>query len=232
MGAMKPSISNIFGLDQSHLTQVPGCGNATRYLGYPVIDDFTLLRETLAEHGVQLAIASSYRSFQQQQLIWNEKFNGNRAVFDADGLPLDMSSLDDFEKVFAILRWSALPGASRHHWGSDLDIYDLAALPQGYQLKLIPAEYQSNGPFSLLGDLLDQHFAVGDFCGFYRPYMGKLSAVANEPWHISHRASAQQSMSILTKSALQQLVENSDIAGKSTVLMHFDEIWQRFVAID
>jgi len=32
------------------------------------------------------------------------------------------------EKIASILRWSALPGTSRHHWGTDLDIIDAKAL--------------------------------------------------------------------------------------------------------
>ncbi|MCZ8486094.1 D-alanyl-D-alanine carboxypeptidase family protein [Vibrio lentus] len=27
------------------------------------------------------------------------------------------------QKLSAILRWSALPGASRHHWGCDFDVF-------------------------------------------------------------------------------------------------------------
>ena len=33
----------------------------------------------------------------------------------------------------AILLWSALPGASRHHWGTDFDVFDRAAVPPDYR---------------------------------------------------------------------------------------------------
>ena len=34
-------------------------------------------------------------------------------------------------RIDAILCWSALPGGSRHHWGTDCDVIDAAALPAG-----------------------------------------------------------------------------------------------------
>ena len=40
--------------------------------------------------------------------------------------------------MVGILEWSALPGASRHHWGSEFDVFDLAALPEGYRVQLLP----------------------------------------------------------------------------------------------
>ena len=44
-----------------------------------------------------------------------------------------------------ILRWSALPGGSRHHWGTEIDIFDPDLLPQGQSLQLEPWEYESGG---------------------------------------------------------------------------------------
>jgi len=47
--------------------------------------------------------------------------------------------------VRAILHWSALPGASRHHWGTEIDVIDRAALADGRKAQLIPAEYGADG---------------------------------------------------------------------------------------
>ncbi len=41
----------------------------------------------------------------------------------------------------AILRWSALPGASRHHWGTDIDVYDRGCSSgAAYALQLTEAD--------------------------------------------------------------------------------------------
>ena len=76
--------------------------------------------------------ASSFRDFERQQLIWNCKFNGERKVHDDEGNLLDLALLDDWQKAQAILRWSALPGGSRHHWGTEIDIFDPDLLSQGW----------------------------------------------------------------------------------------------------
>ena len=53
----------------------------------------------------------------------------------------------------AILVWSALPGASRHHWGTDLDVFDRAVQPPGEPLELLARHYEPGGRFERLGAL-------------------------------------------------------------------------------
>ncbi len=49
-----------------------------------------------------------------------------------------MAALSDLEKCKAMLRWSAVPGASRHHWGTEIDIFDPDLLPENTPLLLEP----------------------------------------------------------------------------------------------
>ena len=87
------------------------------FLHRDIVDDWSALQLASVEAGFDLAIVSAYRSFERQLLIWNEKVEGKRPLLDANGQILDAGGLDDKSLVFAILRWSALPGGSRHHWG-------------------------------------------------------------------------------------------------------------------
>jgi len=103
-----------------------------------VVEPFARLREEAAAEGLDIAVFSGFRDFESQAEIWNRKFCGERALFDADGSVLDFHSLSEAERMQCILNWSALPGASRHHWGTDVDVYDRAALPDGYRVKLLP----------------------------------------------------------------------------------------------
>ena len=82
----------------------------------------------------------------------------------------------------AILLWSALPGASRHHWGTEIDVIDRAALRPGQHAQLIPAEYCAEGVFGGLDRWLTEH--AGAF-GFFRPYDRDRGGVQPEPWHLS-----------------------------------------------
>ena len=97
-----------------------------------------------------------------------------------------MASLSAEQQLHAILRFSAIPGTSRHHWGTDLDVFDAAALPQDYQLQLSPQEVAPGGMFDPLHCWLDQRMAAGEVHGFFRPYGQDRGGVAPERWHLSY----------------------------------------------
>ena len=102
------------------------------------------MQQAAAADGIELALVSSYRSFAQQARIWTAKYTGQRPVYNKAQQQVDISQLDGFAKIEAILLYSALPGASRHHWGTDLDVFDKAAVAADYQVQLLDAEYQQS----------------------------------------------------------------------------------------
>jgi len=170
------------GLDDSHLVSVTG----NHRLQADVAEAFTCLQRDAAQAGFELTIASSFRSFSRQLLIWNGKASGERAVHDDGGVPVDMAALPAMEQVHAILRYSALPGASRHHWGTDMDIFDAAALPEGQNVQLVPGEVAPGGIFDPLHNWLDERMAADESQGFFRPYGVDRGGVAPERWHLSY----------------------------------------------
>jgi len=125
--------------------QAPRCA-----LHYAAATSFLAMRDAAAQSGIDLVAASSFRDFDRQLAIWNAKWRGERPLLDRAGLPLDAASLDAGARIDAILCWSALPGGSRHHWGTDCDVIDAAALPQGYRVQLVPEEYVPGGVFARL----------------------------------------------------------------------------------
>src|SRR4051794_40200825 len=96
------------------------------------LDAFCDMKADAARGGIEIAIVSSFRDFAAQQRIWDLKYRGERPLYDANGNVRDHASLSEDELVDAILCWSALPGASRHHWGTELDVVDAAAMPESY----------------------------------------------------------------------------------------------------
>ena len=140
------------------------------------------------DKGFELRIASAYRSFYKQFKIFDDKFKGKRPVLDANENPMDISSLSDEQKVLEIIRFSAIPGFSRHHFGTDFDIYAVNLLPEGKQLELTAREYQKGNYFYKLGQYLSQN--LNKF-GFKRPFNGK-GTNAFEPWHISFSKKADE----------------------------------------
>jgi len=221
------------------MTFAPDAGDAlcsdaeAEALGAPVHRDVAgplrALRDDGRGSGFDLRVISGFRGFDRQRSIWNRKAAGELAVLDSEANPLDIRTLTDRELVFAILRWSALPGASRHHWGTEVDVYDAAARPEGYEIELIPEEVAGDGMFAPMHDWLDTRMASGASHGFFRPYDRDRGGVAPERWHLSHAPVATAYECALTVERLGDVVAAADIALKETVLEHLDEIWERFV---
>jgi len=187
---------------------------------------FSGLQQAARLQGFNLRPASSFRDFDRQLAIWNGKFNGERPLFDRDGRPLDSGALTVAERCEAILRWSALPGASRHHWGSDLDIYDPDLLPAGVKLRLEPQEYLGGGYFAGLTVWLDQHM---EEYGFYRPYAHDRGGVSIEPWHLSFRPLAQQAEKRLTPDIVLASWKDHNVAGSLWLIPQLPTIFRRYI---
>lgn len=187
---------------------------------------FRQMRQAAARSGIDLRAASSFRDFATQARIWNQKWHGERPLLDRRGRSLKAAQLSPAARVRAILLWSAPPGASRHHWGSDLDVYDRAALPPHQPLQLVPAEYASSGPFAALTAWLDDHMHR---FGFYRPYTTDRGGVHPEPWHLSHIASAREVSKRLRLPTLRRAILHSDLAGREALLAKLPVVYTRFI---
>jgi len=218
----------ITGRDQGHLQALGG--DSATLVHRQVVQPLASLQAKAARAGIDLQPASGFRSFERQLAIWNGKAAGHRPVMDDLGNPIDVSVLSDTDKVFAILRWSALPGASRHHWGTDLDVWDKAAVPADYRLQLTASEYCGNGPLARLGAWLDEVLDRED-TGFTRPYREDKGGVGPEPWHISYQPVARDFERMLTPALLVSVLQRSDLALKSAVLANLDQIFDRFVRV-
>lgn len=213
----------LFGCDESHVID---CGSDNK-LSAEVHSAFLSLAERARCEGFDLKIASAYRGFERQKSIWNAKACGQRAILDSDGQILDRSTLGEQALLEAILRWSAIPGASRHHWGTDFDIYDASALSEGQVLQLTLEETQKGGPFYEMYCWLDDY--LENQSDFFRPYLKDRGGVASEPWHMSYAPLAKNYLRLLSKDALFAFLSDQEFALKSILLHRFDEIYERYV---
>ena len=194
-----------------------------------VVAPFLQLRDEARGAGFDIEINSGFRAFEKQLSIWNRKATGQLAVLDSGALPLDIDLLNERELVFAILRWSALPGASRHHWGTDIDVIDAAARPEGYEIELVPEEVDSGGMFGPFHDWLDQRIATSTAFGFFRPYDQDRNGVAPERWHLSYAPVTALYELQLTVGVLRDAIRNAGVELKAVLLQDLDEIYERFV---
>ncbi|PLW67922.1 M15 family metallopeptidase [Pseudohalioglobus lutimaris] len=220
------TIEQLTGQDASHLVAVTG----DHHLQPQAAEAFLRLQAQARLAGFELAIASSYRSYQRQLAIFNGKARGERPVHDDAGAAVNLQALTDADKLAAILRFSALPGTSRHHWGTDLDVFDAGAVPEDYRLQLTPDEVTAGGPFCALHDWLDARMAADDSCGFYRPYGQDLGGVAPERWHLSYAPLSAPCDGRVTANDLLELWGDSLALGQ-VIAASVDEILARYVRV-
>lgn len=187
---------------------------------------FVAMQAAALDDGLQLMPASSFRSFSRQLVIWNDKFVGNRPLLDAHSQPLNALALSEPDRIIAILQWSALPGTSRHHWGTDVDVYDPSLLPNNATLQLEPWEYEAGGYFYPLSQWLESNMAR---FGFYLPFINASGGVAREPWHVSYRPLADEYAKQLTPSLIAPILAAQPIYGKEHILSLLDDIFARFI---
>jgi LAS superfamily LD-carboxypeptidase LdcB len=184
------------------------------------------MRDAAARAGFDLAPVSSFRDFDRQRGIWNAKYRGLRPALDRKGRPVRMSALDPGARVETILLWSALPGASRHHWGSDIDVADGRALAAGYKLRLEADEYRGGGPFAALSAWLGENMRR---FGFYRPYTRRGAGVQPEPWHLSFAPVAAKALPRVTARLLADAITGAGVEGEAEILARLPAIRERYV---
>jgi len=185
------------------------------------------MRAAAAPASIDLQLVSGFRDFERQLAIWNGKFRGTRALLDAASRPLDAAALDEAARVDAILVWTALPGASRHHWGSDCDVIDRNALPQGAAVELLPAEYSAGGRYARLSQWLAQH--AHDY-GFFLPYDRDRGGVQPEPWHLSYAPIASPALAALDVELLRATLAGAELEGRASVAARLVEYYGRYIA--
>ena len=224
---MKLTPDMLTGKSREHLVNLPTPYSPHHFLQAEAAKAFQGLQQSAVKNGFNLQPASSFRDFARQQLIWNGKFNGERKVHDDAGNALDLSRLDDWQKSQAILRWSALPGASRHHWGTEIDIFDPDLLPQGQSLQLEPWEYEKGGYFFELSEFLIENLPHFDF---NLPFMQMPTEkkIGREPWHISYMPLAEKAKQLFSAEVLLQAWEKEEIGGKATLQQHFPQIFEQY----
>jgi LAS superfamily LD-carboxypeptidase LdcB len=208
---------------RTHITAVadPVC-----QLHAQAVKPFLNLRRAAHADGIDLLPLSSFRDFDRQLAIWNGKYSGERPMLDAAGDPLDPAGLAPRERIEAILMWSALPGASRHHWGTDLDLIDGNVNAVGIQDRLTLKAFAPQGPFGHLHRWLAANAAR---FGFFQPYQGVRSGVQPEPWHFSFAPVAEKARRSLSRSVLHAALAAAPLLGKEAVLERLDVLHARYV---
>ena len=176
------------------------------YLDPKALKAFLKMRAFAGRAGINLYILSGFRSFQAQKQIWEAKFKRSGKY------PIEA-------RILEILKYSAIPGGSRHHWGSDIDIVYSKRHPIltnrrfefGYGRKVYRWLRKNASKF-----------------GFCQPYLsdlenrnpGKYSMGHNEEkWHWSYKPLASQRLKEY-KQYIKELAPNGFSGAEATRKFH------------
>lgn len=118
--------------------------------------------------GHQLVIKSATRNFDYQKGIWERKWTGETTLSDGTKASDINSEVDRAKKI---LLYSSMPGTSRHHWGTDIDIN---SFDNGYF---------AQGAGGALYDWMIAHAAEYGFCQPYTNKSGGRTGYEEERWH-------------------------------------------------
>ena len=153
------------------------------YLRKEVNDAFIAMAKAARKDGIELRVISATRNFTRQTEIWEGKWENVKG--------------SGIEKAEEILRYSSMPGTSRHHWGTDFDLNSLEP------------DYFESGKGAEIYAWLDTnawHF------GFFQPYfeLGEARAAGykEEKWHWSYFPTANRLLK-----AYNNLIDYKDVQG-------------------
>ena len=163
--------------------------------------------------GVDLVIKSATRPFYHQKSIWERKWLGKKKVA---GINLAESLISPFKRTTMILKNSAMPGVSRHHWGTEID------------LNAFTNRYFEHGKGKRAYDWLTEN---GHRYGFCQPYSSKekdptRTGHSEERWHWSYFPLANQfQKKFLDKIAINDVngFLGAEWAKDVKVISHFAE---------
>lgn len=213
-----------FGLEEEGLVFVPETECRVRQ---SVLKPLQALSALALASGFSLRIESAYRSFDRQLSIWNRKATGKLKLLDKNGVPFRELPRDEETLMRSILFWSALPGTSRHHFGTEIDVVDGASVPPGYQVEL--TEEECDSLFAKFHAWLSREIEGGSSFGFERVFVPGRGKIQPERWHLSHRPSACELERLFRPQELRRIYEKSDIELKSAILDNFDELMRDYV---
>ena len=171
------------------------------------------------KEGIHIQIVSAYRSYERQKQIFNAKFSR----YTKRGL----SGTDAVKKI---IEYSTIPGTSRHHWGTDIDIIDAKAKqPKNV---LTPRNYDEDGPYCEMKMWLNEH---SEKFGFYIVYTNnpKRKGFHPEPWHFSYQKTSLAMLKAYQDIDFQKIItQDTDLKGRAFLSESFLETYKKEHILD
>ena len=161
---------------------------------------FEKMKKAALKDGIKIQIVSGFRDFDRQKLIWNSKFKKFTTEYN----------LTEIEAIKEIIRFSTIPGTSRHHWGTEIDVIDEDF--KNEKNPLISDKYENGGVFHKLKKWMDVNAKKYGFHLTYDNEPGR-KGFEYEPWHYSYKPSSLKYYNALIDADLKKIINNPDLKG-------------------
>ena len=165
-----------------------------------VYEAYERMRQAAAKEGIDIKVVSAHRSYHRQREIWNAKYK----TLTLQGLPAK-------DAIQEIITYSTLPGTSRHHWGTDIDIIDNAN-PQSGDV-LLAEKFYGDGPSSALRSWMNQNAADYGFLEVYTDHPNR-KGFAHEPWHYTYHSLSKAYLEVLTNQVISEIAKDEQLLGR------------------
>jgi len=171
------------------------------------------MKKAALSDGVLLKVISSYRSYAHQNRIWERKYKR-----------FSQSGLSPTQNINKIIEYSTIPGTSRHHWGTDLDLID--GHPKVTGDVLVPSKFHGDGPFCDMKVWMDANAARFDFHLVYTD-APQRKGFKYEPWHYSYAPLSVPYLKEYQKLDIKKVLEEENLRGSA----HFEQSFiSRYIA--
>ena len=165
---------------------------------------FIQMKDAAEKDGIIIKLVSGFRDFYRQQMIWNNKYKKFTNEF----------SLDGPTAIKEIIRFSTIPGTSRHHWGTEIDIIDKNF--ENEKDLLISKKYEEGGIFNSLKKWMDKN---SKRFGFYIVYDDDSNrpGFEYEPWHYTYKPISDLYQREFLKLNLKSIISKTKVEGKEFI---------------
>jgi LAS superfamily LD-carboxypeptidase LdcB len=180
---------------------------------------FKKMKLEAAEVNIDIELVSAYRSFQRQKEIYEAKYK----KYISQGLT-------PINAINKIIEYSTIPGTSRHHWGTDIDIIDGNAKPRPKSV-LQPELFHGEGPFCKIKDWLTEN---ANSFGFYEVYTNDASrkGFKYEPWHYSYAPVSKRMLIEYKKLDVKKILQQEKILGSEHFTDAFIALYRKQNILD
>jgi hypothetical protein len=165
-----------------------------------VYEAYERMRQAAAKEGIDIKVVSAHRSYHRQREIWNAKYK-----------TLTLQGLHAKDAIQEIITYSTLPGTSRHHWGTDIDIIDNAN-PQSGDV-LLAEKFYGDGPSSALRSWMNRNAADYGFLEVYTDHPNR-KGFAHEPWHYTYHSLSKAYLEVLTNQVISEIAKDEQLLGR------------------